>query len=232
MTATIRFEIVDVTEESTLRRERDEALAAVEEWRQLARRNETQATAWFSEAQAEKRVREMPANDLAKCAKELAAARAENERLRGELAAIAHVVDEARRERDAAELQRKLMHEDRNALIEDMGGARDRAIAERDEARKALAAQVEKTNECMRALNAYPGIAELATLRARVAELEAALKKTERDRNEFQDDRERVRRERQAWQVECIRVRGEYMELAKRLIMPNRPTPASNLHNP
>lgn len=229
--------VADPADLATLRRERDEALAAVEEWKAAAARWGTR----HDEAAAER--------------------------------------DEALKAASAAELQRKLMRDDRDALIEDMGGARDRAIAERDEARaslamsratvtevgaerdqavrrsvelgnelaaararfnnlcnsdrnaaavvaltaerdrlagelsearkpfaglfgdlshlrkmeqglrvrlaeaetrhdearKALAAQIEKTNECARALNAYPGVAELAALRARVAELEATI---------------------------------------------------------
>lgn len=224
--AKFTIEVEPVAEDADIRRQLADALAAVEEWRALAKRHETQTSAWFSEAQAEKHTRETLANDLAKCGEELTTARAENERLRGELAKAAEARDIAQRgarqagaDLDHCENSRELMRTERDeararfndlcntdrsaarlvAMIAERDEARKpfaglfsdlahlrkmeqglrvqlaNAEADRNAARKALAAQIEKTNKCTRALNAYPGVAELAALRARVAELEGEL---------------------------------------------------------
>lgn len=208
--AKFTIEVEPVADDSELRRQLADALAAVEEWKATVGRWVDVRDVALTERDTARAENERLRGELAKSAKDRDCYRDQAKRFSQSVAERCAERDAARAERRACEAECELLRKENCGLRDDVDGAiaeRDKAralvndwrgradrleaalneaLAERDEARKALADRGGVTlgiyaNACRTRDEAF---AELAALRARVAELEKTLAKTEKQRDE------------------------------------------------
>lgn len=232
--AKFTIEVEPVADDSELRRQLADALAAVEEWKATVGRWVDVRDVALTERDTARAENERLRGELAKSAKDRDCYRDQAKRFSQSVAERCAERDAARAERRACEAECELLRKENCGLRDDVDGAiaeRDKAralvndwrgradrleaalneaLAERDEAREAqatlnteittltrdrneaLGSACSKTDIivslrkqlAMRPLPAGTLGAELAALRARVAELEKTLAKTEKQRDE------------------------------------------------